>query len=548
MTTNPNQVSNQNPQNGYLKYLKNFKFIMQTPVIKQLMFMVGLAISIALGIVIYMTIEEPIYRPLDYRVTSQNMSTVVDVLDKAGIRYKLNDQEGIIYVAAKDTQLARLKLSASGIQKDDGFNYSFLNEQANIGNSQFVENARYLRALENDLSKTIGALEGITGARVHIAIPQNNVFADENAKPTASVVLSMGPGIGSDKEKIRAIVEIVAGSVPGLDPKDVAITDQYGHYLSGVLDQDSMYRAEQMNYQNKIQTYYEKRIETMLVPMVGENKISVRVNANIDFSQNEEAKESYDPSTKAIRSEQSVSEQSGSGAASGAPGSLANTPPQSDSEKGAGGAAAAAAAQSGQGGASQGRNESIKNYELTKSVTYKKANYAKINSLSVAVVLDNQTVLDPKTKKMVTKPLDKEMLTKITDLVKATVGFDEKRGDKVTVVNSSFNVSDKDMVVGETALWNQPWFWDLVKKFIGMGIGFIFLFFLYKQIAKSLKSAGASGGVMHGTAMLEEREDPGKVTQEMSELKQEQINKLKELANREPGRVAFIIKNWVGKQ
>lgn len=541
----PNQNSN---MNTYLKYLKNFKLIVQTPVVRQLAFILGLAISIALGIVIYMTIEEPIYRPMDYRVTSQNMATIVDVLEKAGIRYKLNDQEGVLYVAAKDTQLARLKLSASGISKDDGFNYSFLNEQANIGNSQFVENARYLRALENDLSKTISAIEGVTGARVHIAIPHNNVFADENAKPTASVVLSMSPGLSNDKEKIRAIIEIVAGSVPGLDPKDVAITDQYGHYLSGMLDQDSLYSAEQMNYQNKIQTYYEKRIETMIVPMLGENKVTVRVYADIDYSHNEEAKESYDPNNKVIRSEQSVSEQSGTSGGSGAPGSLSNTPPTNDSEKGGAGGSGGNGAPTPNNGTSQGRSESIKNYELSKSVTYKKNNFAKINNLSVAVVVDNQVVLDPKTKKMVTKPLDKEMIDKINSLVKATIGFDEKRGDKVTVVNSSFNVSNKDMTVTETSLWNQPWFWDLVKKFIGMAVGFVFIFLLYRQIVKSLKNSGQVTHQRNLDLLEDEKTDTKKLTQEMQELKQEQINRLKELANREPNRVALIIKNWVGKQ
>lgn len=546
-TTSP--TPNQNPNanlNAYLKYLKNFKLILQTPVVRQLAFMLGLAISIALGIVMYMTIQEPIYRPMDYRVTPQNMATIVDVLEKAGIKYKLNDQEGVLYVAAKDTQLARLKLSASGITKDDGFNYSFLNEQANIGNSQFVENARYLRALENDLSKTISAIEGITGARVHIAIPHNNVFADENAKPTASVVLSMSSGLGGDKEKIRAIIEIVAGSVPGLDPKDVAITDQYGHYLSGLLDQDSLYSAEQMNYQNKIQTFYEKRIETMIVPMMGENKVTVRVFADIDYSHNEEAKESYDPNNKVIRSEQSVSEQSGTSGASGAPGSLSNTPPSNDSEKANGGGAGGPPTPNN--GSSQGRSESIKNYELSKSVTYKKDNFAKIISLSVAVVVDNQVVFDPKTKKMVPKALDKEMIEKINSLVKATIGFNEKRGDKVTVVNSSFNVSNKDMTTTETALWNQPWFWDLVKKFIGMAIGFVFIFLLYRQIVKSLKNSGQTQHQRNLDLLEDEKEDTKKITQEMQELKQEQINRLKELANREPSRVAFIIKNWVGKQ
>ena len=288
--------------------LGSLRSILQSTVVRQLAFLIGVAGSVALGIVLFMSIKEPTYQPLDYQLNPQNMASIVDTLEKAGIKYKMNEQDGVILIPAEDMQLAHIKLSSAGVAKDDGFNFSFLNDQNNIGNSQFLENARYLRALENDLSKTIIAIEGVSSARVHIAIPQNNVFADENARPTASVVLGIAPGLTSDKEKVRAIVQIVAGSVPGLDPKDVSITDQYGHYLSGLMDQDALYNAEQLTYQNNVQSYYEKRIESMIMPLVGENKISVRVFANIDFTQQEEAKEQYNPDKNAILSEQDVNE------------------------------------------------------------------------------------------------------------------------------------------------------------------------------------------------------------------------------------------------
>lgn len=518
------------------KYLANAKAILQTQAAKQLIFLLGIAAGVTLGITLYMSILEPTYRPLDYQINQQNMASIVDTLDKAGVQYKINDQDGVVYVAAKDLQLAKLKLSAAGIAKDDSFNFSYLNDQANIGSSQFLENARYIRALESDLSKTISAIEGVSLARVHIAIPQNNVFADENQRPTASVVINAAPGFSSDKEKVRAIVQIVASSVPGLDPKDVAITDQYGHFLSNMLGQDAIYNAEQLNYQNNIQNYYEKRIESMVSPLLGDNKVNVRVYANIDFTQREEAQEQYDPNQRVVRSEQSVSEQSSSGGASGPPGSLSNTPPETDSEKGA----AASAAQSGNG---SGKSESVKNYEVGKSVIYKKSNYAKVSSLSVAVVVDNDMVLDTATNKYVAKPLSQDKINKITDLVKATIGYDEKRGDKVTVVNSSFSPVKKEGA-NSIPLWEQLWFWDVVKKMVGILLGFTFLFILYRRLSSLMKTPPQRSGGFLG----HEDKDPNAVTPEMHELKQEQINRLKELANRDPNRVALIIKNWVGKQ
>ena len=215
--------------------------ILNIPAVRQIIFFAGLAASIALGIFIFNSIQEPVYRPLNYQVTTQNMAAIADTLDKAGVTYKINSDDGVLYVDANDIQTAKLKLSAAGVAKDDSINFTYLNEQGNIGNSQFLENARYLRALEGDLSKTIMGIEGVSGARVHIAIPQGNVFADETQHPSASIVINMAPGMSSDQEKIRAIVNIVSSSVPGLDAKYVSITDQSGHFLSGALTDDSIF-------------------------------------------------------------------------------------------------------------------------------------------------------------------------------------------------------------------------------------------------------------------------------------------------------------------
>jgi len=523
------------------KYIENVKSVFQSGAIRQLMFMVGIAVSVALGIVLYMSIQEPTYRPLDYQVTQQNMTAIIDTLDKAGIQYKINDRDGIVLVPVKDVQTARMKLSAAGVTKDNGFNYSYLNEQGNFGNSQFVESTRYLRALENDLSKTISGIEGVAGARVHIAVPRNNTFADENNKVTASVVLNISPGFVSDKEKIRSIIQIIADSVPGLDPKNIAITDQYGHFLSESLNIDSIYNAAQLNYQNNIQGYYEKRVEAMIVPMLGENKVTVKVNADIDFSQQEDAQEQYDPDKKVLRSEQTISEQidSAGGGASGPPGSLSNTPPNNQS---------GAQSQNGNqsGGGSQGRNQSTKNYELTKSVTYKRSNFAKLKSLSVAVVVDNEMVLDPKTKQYVTKPLDQDKINKITELVKATIGYDQARGDKVTVVNSTFHLNKQDIAVTPIRIWEQPWFWDVMKKVIGIPLGFVFLFILYRRLAKYMDASRSPRRPVIEDINVN-MEDQNATLNKMHEFKQEGISKLKQLAAAEPNRVALIIKNWVGK-
>ncbi len=526
------------------KYMVTFKTLLHIPVVKQLIFLAGIAGGVALGMMLYMQVKEPDYKPLDYRITQQNMGIVADTLDKSGITYKINDRDGIVYVDASDVQLAKIKLASAGVARDDSFNFSYLNDQTAIGGSQFLENARYLRALESDLARTINAIEGVTGTKVHIAMPQNNIFADESKRPTASVVVNLGAGLSSDKEKIRAIVQIVASSVPGLDPKDVAITDQFGHFLSGALEQDSIQNAEQLNYQNNLQAYYEKRIESIIAPLLSDNKVNVRVHASMDFTQQEEAKEEYDPDQHVVRSEQTVSEQISSGGASGAPGALSNTPPLTDSEKssgGGGGGAGASGSGQSSGSSTDGKSENIKNYEIGKSVKYKKTTTPKITALSVAVVVDNDMVLNPETNKYEAQPLSQDKINKITELVKATIGFDEKRGDKVTVVNSKFNLP-KEEKVADLPFWQQSWLWEAVKKVTGLGAGFIFLIILYRRLVNYMKTPPATAV----SAPFLGHEDRN-ITPEMHELKQEQVKRLKEMAGREPDRVALILKNWVGK-
>lgn len=519
-------------------YLEGAKNIFHSGAARQIAFMLGVAVSVALGIVLYMSIKEPIYQPLDYQVNQQNMSAIVDTLEKAGIQYKINDRDGVILVPSKDAQTARLKLSAAGVTKDDGFNYSFLNEQNSFANSQFIENARYLRALENDLSKTIGAIEGVSAARVHIAVPQNNVFADENNKVTASVMLNMTPGFSTDKEKIRSIIQLVADSVPGLDPKDIAISDQYGHLLSDSFNQDAIYSSAPLTYQNNIQGYYEKRIQTMIAPIIGENKVTVRVNADIDFTQQEDAQEQYDPDKKVLRSEQSMTDQTESSGASGPPGSLSNQPPEESGKSQA----------SGGSGSGQSRNQSTKNYDVTKSVTYKKSNFAKIKSLSVAVVVDNEMVMDPKTNQYVNKPLAADKIAKITDLVKATIGFDSARGDKVTVVNSVYSPVKQDIPVNPIHIWEKPWFWDVLQKVIGIPLGFLFLFILYRRLTRYADGGGIRTKKIKAMVGESDDDDEKNSIAKLHEFKQEGMTKLKQLAVTEPTLVAHIIKNWVGKQ
>ena len=292
-----------------------------------------------------------------------------------------------------------------------------------------------------------------------------------------------------------------------------------------------------MSYQNNLQSYYEKRIETMIAPLIGDNNVNVRVQATLDFTQNEEADEKYDPQQSVIRSEETESETDSGSGASGAPGSLSNSPDEAGASKSQASAAGPSSA--------SGKTQSVKNYEVSKTVSYRKSISPRLINLSAAVVVDGVSTLDPKTNKYVKKELDKATIDKITELVKTTIGYDDKRGDKVTVINSAFNGVEPVTDGYKQSFWQQPWFWDMVKKTITILVSLFVLFFSIKKLLTYIKSSNkhATAGAHNSIGT-----DSGSaVTSEMMQLKQEQINRLKELASRDPNRVSVIIKNWVEK-
>lgn len=516
-------------ENKLENVIGQFTSLMNFDITRRLFFLAGIAISVVIGLGINQWIQEPIYRPLDVQVNDKNMSAILNTLDSANIKYKLNDAANTISVPAIDITMARIKLAAAGIQKEEGFTFSFLNDKNKLGTSQFLENARYLHALEADLSKSIGAIQGVAQAIVHIAKPQNNIFADENAKTTASVILNITPGYDGDKEKIRAIVQLVAASVPELDPLNVAITDQYGHYLSSTLNSDYNHNQEQLSYQHSLERNYAARIQSLIVPVLGENGARISVNADIDFTRQEEAKEAFDPAQKIIRSEQTIKETSSSSGGSGVPGSLSNQPPSNGQQP-----------QPSQGG--QSRNETVKNYEIGKSTSYVKVEAPKLSRLSVAIVLDNEMVKDPKTGKVTSQPMTKEKMDKITELVKSSIGYSQSRGDIVTVVNSSF-IQPETIIEKKPGLWEEPWFWDLFKKMAGIITGFVFLFIIYRKISPELGSKKTKTDLANTAASTRQN----LISAEMIKLKNEQIEALRGMVSTDPNKVVGVIKKWVAK-
>lgn len=516
---------------GIAKVFEIIRELFQFDVTKRILFLLGIALSVVLGINLYYWIQSPMFAPLPYYVDGNNLSTVMQELDKNHIPYKINEYNHTVSVPFNDFDKAKLGLSVAGISKENVFSLAYLNDSNQLGSSQFLENARYVHALEADLAKTISDIQGVNAAKVHLAIPERNIFSDENTKPSASIMVNFTPGYEQDKEIIKSIIQLVAASVPGLEPRSVVITNQYGNYLSSTLNQSSYLNQEELDYQNSLQMYYERRIRSLISPMVGVNKLSISVNIDLDFTQQEESKEEFDPKQTTVRSEQTLNENNSSANASGVPGSLSNQAPTNEAPN--------TTPNSSQTG--QSRNQSIKNYEISKSTQYKKSSAPKIKMITVAIIVDEDTILDKKTNKMTSQPLAQEKVDKLTELVKSTIGFNSKRGDQVTVVNSLFK-SEKIEEPAKIPFWEKPIFLEWSKQILGVILGFIFLFIIYKKFISGFKSKDNKSVA---ALSYEATHEHHPVTSEMMYLKEEQIKLLKDLVSKDPNKVANIIKKWI---
>jgi flagellar M-ring protein FliF len=400
---------------------------------------------------------QPEYAVLYSNLGEADASGVVEKLKDMKIGFRLtNDGKTIEVTPPRVVHEVRLDMASSGLPKGDQVGYELWNE-AKLGLSAFGENINYVRAVQGELERTILKIEGVSAARVHITTPKRSVFASRDVPPTASVLLKIKAGSELGKQQIKGITHLVAGSIERLTPDNVTILDQLGKMLNEKKDSAEMGGLDMTNlqYQQEIENAYSKRIESMLAEILGHGRSVARVTASVDFSKLEKEEESFDPAGTVMRSERSIEENSGTSAEGGVPGVLSNLTNQP-------GVLA---------GGAEGNNlrkESLKNYEVSRAVSKVVKNPGKIDRLSVAVLVDGQYsevatgAVDEEGNALKEKryiPLTSEMIKKVDNLVKQTVGYDAARGDIVTVENIRFVEPDESLinVLEKTALEQRLW-------------------------------------------------------------------------------------------
>jgi len=457
------------------------------PIFRQIGAMVGIAISVALGVAVVMWAQTPNYSVLDASLTERDAVDVINALQSNNIAHSIDPANGMILVETAKLHDAKMKLAALGLPRSAGMGFELMTGDPGFGVSQLVEKARHQRAIEGELARTIATINAVQSARVHLAIPKQSVFIRKRKTPSASVTLKLFAGRKLQEGQVDAIVHMVASSVAELESEHVTVVDQKGNLLSSRKSSQAMQlSASQFEYTNKVEERYRERIYDILVPIIGENRLRVQVAADIDFTVTERTRESYNPDLPALRSEQINEESLGAGAGvGGVPGALTNQPAAAGNapEVAEGGAAG-----DGEGGAPvSSSRQSTRNYELDKTISHTRLSPANIRKLSVAVVVDDLVIQGQDGQPQRTERTPEE-IERLSQLVKEAIGYDGVRGDTVKIINSSFMAPETLEELPEIPMWEQSWFWDILKQVGGILVVILLILLVLRPAMKRLTS------------------------------------------------------------
>jgi flagellar M-ring protein FliF len=404
-----------------------------------------------------------------------------------------------------------------------------------------MENALYVRAVETDLGRTIGSMQPVESARVHLALPPRSVFLRQKREPSASVMLKLFAGRRLDKEQVESVVHLVASSVPELSPKRVTVVDQTGALLtSRENDSTASMTSSQFEYRKQLEHDYEQRIETLISSIVGADRVRASVSAELDFTVTEQTRESFDPNVQVLRSEQTSEDSRRGDGVQGIPGALSNQPPETAPQ--AAGAAAAAPSTDPQ---SVSRT-ATRNFELDKTVSHTRNATGLVQRLSIGVLIDNKP---PATGRGAAVPLAETEIASLTELVKKAVGFDEMRGDTISLLNSAFQPAAVEAPAAAPGFWETPAFWSIARQVLGGLLVLALAWFILRPMMAVLTRpqpvASAPAAIEYAQAGYPAM--AGGRAMGLPVSYDDRMAAARSVAGQDPRQVAQVVRNWVAE-
>ena len=551
-------------QNKSLEWMNRLRANPKIPLI------VAGAAAIAILVAMVLWAKSPDYRTLYSNVSDQDGGAIVTQLTQLNIPYRFADNGGAIEVPADKVHELRLRLAQQGLPKGGAVGFELL-DQEKFGISQFSEQINYQRALEGELARTIETLGPVKTARVHLAMPKPSLFVREQKNPSASVTVTLEPGRALDEGQISAVTHLVSSAVAGLPTGNVTVVDQSGHLLTQSNTSSRDLNDAQLKYANDVEGRIQRRIEAILGPIVGSGNIHAQVTAQINFDNKEQTEEQYSPNGDAaqavMRSRQlNTTEQIGGQNPGGVPGALSNQPapannapistppanPQNGQQNGQQNnqqqQTTSTAANAGPRNSS--RNETT-NYEVDRTIRHTKMNVGDVQRLSVAVVVNYKTLPDGKP-----LPLTTDQMKQIEDLTREAMGFTEKRGDSLNVVNSPFTATDE--TGGELPFWQQQSFIEQMMSAGRWLLVLIVAWLLWRkairpQLTRRAEEAKAAQEMMSARQDIEEAVEVRLSKDEQTQ--QRRVNqrlgaevmsqRIREMSDNDPRVVALVIRQWM---
>jgi len=411
----------------YAKLSKEQKIIIAAAIVGIVAFLIFLVVYTS------KSTKDNKYEVLFDKLSSSDAAKVIEQLEKDNVPYKL-EENNVIKVPKGVVYKQRISIASLGIPKDNGVGFELFNEQE-FGATSFDQNVKYMRALEGELSRTIEALAPIESASVSLALPKDSLFIEKQIDPTASVMVHIVDGRRLTPKQIRGIKNLVASAVPKLISDNVMLVDGDGETLG---DEDEMAQMSELSkVQQKFKNKEEKKKQTKIIEVIspfvgGEEKVRAQVTIEFDFSIKNSTSETFDPEN-VVRSEQ-ISEEAREGSTppevGGVPGTVSNIGPVEGLK-------------SNNIIEKYSKNTGTTNYEVGKTVSTTKSQFARVKRITAAVLVDGRykNKLDENgesTKELEYEQLSQADLDALTSLVARSIGIDETRGDLITVQNLQF--------------------------------------------------------------------------------------------------------------
>ena len=530
--------------------------VMRIPAVRQVLLLVGVAASVAAGFAVVLWSKSPDFTQLYSDLGNSDAAQVAEALRNAGIEHRLDTDSGVVLVAESRLHDARLELASQGLPQGGRPGMDMLDDQSSFGVSQFMEGARYQRALEAELSRTISHMGSVSDARVHLAMPRQSAFVRDQNNASASVLLTLYRGRELEPDQASAIVHLVAGSIENLSPSNVTVIDQNGRMLSssGPEGIDAL-ANRQFRQTQRVEEEYRRRIEDLLTPLVGAGRVRAQVSVNMDFTVTEETRESFDPARAVVRSEQvNEQERRGDTPGEGVPGALSNQPP---------GAAADATVAADAEPLSATRS-STRNFEIDRTISRVRPQSGTISRLSVAVLVDDSPTVaaadaedDAETEDDAAAALapgiTAEDIARYEALIKEAVGFDEQRGDSVVVMNAAFRAVGELPEIEEPGFLENPMLRQVGKQLASVALVLVLGFGLVRPLLRGLLASsgpnaeflGSGASVTLSASGVPQVAGGGGALAIPPPSYDEKVAAAKNITGHDPARVAQVVRKWV---